>query len=201
MNQKTQKLVECGVLIALSVALSFIVLWRMPLGGSVTLGSMLPVMLISYRHGVKWGLICSFTYSIVNMLVGIIVYGDLFSWGLSAQAIVASMCLDYILAFSVLGLCGILGTKFWQYMIGMTLAVLLRYICHVVSGVFVFGYSMPKGFANPLIYSLVYNSFLVPELFICLGAGAMLYKPLKKYFVVKSKADGLSKKEVIKAIS
>lgn len=173
---------ECGILIALSVALSFVKIWKMPLGGSVTLASMLPVMLISYRHGLKWGLGGSFVYSIVNMLVLIFANGDLFSWGLSWQAIVASMFLDYILAYTVLGFAGIFGKKLWQYLAGMTFAVFLRYIFHVISGVFVFGYSLPKGFANPLTYSLIYNgAYLLPDLIICLAVGAMIYLPLKRY--------------------
>ena len=188
MNQKNLRLVECGVLIALSVALSFVKLFKMPLGGSVTLCSMLPVMLISYRHGVKWGLGGAFTYSIVHMLISMFAYGDLLSWGMSAQAIAASMFLDYIFAFTCLGLAGIFGTKFWQYMTGMSFAVAMRYILHVISGVVIFGSTLPKVFANPLFDSFLYNIYLLPELGLCLIAGAMLYIPLSKYMRKATKA-------------
>lgn len=181
MNKTTIKLVESGMLIALSAALSFIKLIHMPFGGSVTLFSMLPVMLISYRHGVKWGLGSAFAYSLVHMNICIFAFGDLFSWGLSPQAIVSSMFLDYIFAFSSLGLAGIFGRKFWQYMLGMIFAVALRYVFHVVSGVVIFGSTIPKNFSNPLVYSLLYNLFLLPELALCLIAGAVLYVPLEKY--------------------
>lgn len=181
MNKKTLRLVECGVLIAFAVALSFIKLFKMPLGGSITLCSMLPIMLISYRHGVKWGFGAAFTYSVVHLLIGMFVYGDLLSWGLTAQAMIASMLLDYLLAFTSLGIAGIFGGGFAHYMSGMVLAVLLRYVCHVVSGIAIFGSALPKGFTNPLLYSLVYNAFLLPELALCLIVGAIVYAPLKRY--------------------
>jgi len=188
MNKKTLRLVECGVLIALSVALSFTRIFTLPLGGSITLCSMLPVMLISYRYGVKWGLGGAFAYSLVHLSLSVFVFGELLSWGLNAQSIAASMFLDYILAFTCLGLAGIFGTKLWQYIAGMGLAVLLRYICHVISGVVIFGSWMPKGFSNTLVYSLAYNAFLLPEFALCLIAGVMLYVPLQKYMRKKAKA-------------
>jgi len=181
---KTLRLVETGVLIALAIALSNVKLYHMPYGGSVTLCSMLPVMLISYRHGVKWGLGSAFAYSLVHMFISMFVYGDLLSWGLTAQALIASIFLDYVLAFTSLGLAGIFGTKLWQYMGGMSFAVALRYLFHVISGVAIFGSALPENFSNPLIYSIVYNSFLIPELALCLIMGALLYVPLKKYISI-----------------
>lgn len=55
-QSKVRTLSECAIMLALSIALSFVVIYKMPLGGSVTLFSMLPVMLVSVRHGLKWGL-------------------------------------------------------------------------------------------------------------------------------------------------
>ena len=170
MNQKTLRLVECGILIGLSIALGFVRIFTMPLGGSVTLCSMLPVMLISYRHGIKWGLAGSFAYSVTHLLISMFVFGELLGWGISAQAIVGSIFLDYILAFTSLGLAGIFGTKYWKFMMGMILAVAVRFVFHVLSGIIIFN-SIPKDFPikNPLIYSVAYNGlFLLPELAICL---------------------------------
>jgi thiamine transporter len=180
-NENTLRLVECGVLIGLSVALSFTRLFTMPLGGSITLCSMLPVMLISYRHGVKWGLAGAFTFSAVHLLLSMFVFGELLSWGITAQAIIASALLDYIIAFSSLGLAGIFGTKLWQYICGMLLVMVVRYACHIISGVVIFASFMPANFSNPLVYSIAYNSFLLPEFGLCIAAGVMLYVPLKKY--------------------
>lgn len=188
MNKKTLPLVECGVLIALAVALSFIKLFTMPLGGSITLCSMLPIMLISYRYGVKWGLGGAFAYSLVHLCISVFVFGQLLSWGLTPTAIIASIFLDYILAFTVLGLAGIFGTKLWQYVTGMAFTIFLRYICHVVSGVVIFSSWAPDNFPNPLVYSLAYNAFLAPEFGLCAAVGVMLYKPLKKYMYAPSKA-------------
>lgn len=188
-NQKTLQLVECGIMIGLSIALGFVRIFTMPLGGSITLCSMLPVMLISYRYGVKWGLACSFTYSVTHLLISMFVFGELLGWGISAQAIVGSIFLDYILAFTSLGLAGLFGTKYWQYMIGMTFSVFVRFVFHVFSGIIIFN-SVPQNFPfkNALVYSVAYNgSFLLPELIICLIAGAVLYIPLKKYMHIQEK--------------
>ena len=69
-QNKTKKLVECGLLFAMSVILSFIHLPSLPYGGSVTLCSMLPIILISYRYGVPWGLFSGFVFSILQMAMG-----------------------------------------------------------------------------------------------------------------------------------
>jgi thiamine transporter len=183
MNKNTLRLVECGVLIALALALSFVRLFNMPLGGSITLCSMLPIMLLSFRHGIKWGLGAAFAFSLVHLMISMFVFGELLSWGLTAQAIVVSIFLDYILAFTSLGLAGIFGTKLPQYIAGMTFAVVVRYAFHIISGVTIFASWLPKDFPiqNTFVYSLAYNSFLWPEFALCLIASIMLYVPLKKY--------------------
>lgn len=181
MNKKILRLVECGVLIGLAVVLSMVKLFELPFGGSVTLCSMLPIMLISYRHGVKWGLGSGFCYALVQLLIDA---GKIPSWGLSPIGIFGSIMLDYVLAFTVLGIAGILGSqKMWKYIVGMVIAVALRYICHVTSGVVIFGQWAPTEFVNPFIYSVAYNSFVFVDLAFCLVAGIILYIPLKKYLV------------------
>ena len=67
-TKKTGTLVECSVLIAMAFVLSFIKIIDMPYGGAVTAASMLPIIIAGYRHGLKWGLITSFTYSILQLL-------------------------------------------------------------------------------------------------------------------------------------
>ena len=96
------------MMLALSIALSFVVIYKMPLGGSVTLFSMLPVMLVSVRHGLKWGLPTAFLYSLFQFFTGL---PDMIAWSLTPGMFVASMFLDYLLAFTVLGLAGLFRKK------------------------------------------------------------------------------------------
>lgn len=181
MNKKTLRLVECGVLIGLAVVLSMVKLFELPYGGSVTLCSMLPIMLISYRHGVKWGLGSGFCYAVIQLLLDV---AKIPSWGISPIGIVGSIILDYIVAFTVLGLAGMFGTdKLWKYILGMVVCVVLRYISHLISGTVIFGQFADGRFPNPFVYSLVYNSFVFVDLGLCLIAGIALYIPLKKYLV------------------
>ena len=102
-QSKVRILAECAMMLALSIALSFVVLYEMPWGGAVTLLSMLPVMLVSIRHGLKWGLTTSFLYAWFQAL-----QGKAFSLGgVSPWFLIASLLLDYLVAFTVLGLAGV----------------------------------------------------------------------------------------------
>ena len=115
-------------MLALSIALSFVVIYKMPLGGSVTLFSMLPVMLVSVRHGLKWGLPTAFLYSLFQFFTGL---PDMIAWSLTPGMFVASMFLDYLLAFTVLGLAGLFRKKgVVGCLVGMVLACLLRFFVH-----------------------------------------------------------------------
>lgn len=179
MKNNTRRLVESAVMIALAAVLSQLKIYEMPLGGSVTLASMLPIMLIAYKYGAKWGLCTAFTYSLVQLLLDL---GKVISWGMTWQAVVACFFLDYIFAFSSLGLAGIYGKNFPKYILGMVTAVVIRLAFHVFSGTVVFASWMPKDWNNPFIYSIAYNgTFLLPDLIICLVVGAVIYKPLKRF--------------------
>ena len=68
---KTKRLVESALMIALSTILSFIILFRLPFGGSITACCMLPVILIAYRYGTKWGLCTCFAFSLIQGIQGI----------------------------------------------------------------------------------------------------------------------------------
>lgn len=185
MNKKTLRLVECAVLIALAVVLSMIKVFELPFGGSVTICSMLPILLISYRHGVKWGVGSGFLYGLIQLLFDV---GKIPSWGISPIGIVGCILFDYLIAFTVLGLAGVFGSdKLWKYIIGMIFASALRYISHVISGTVIFGQFAPSDYANPLVYSLVYNSFVFVDIALCIVLGIAIYIPLKKYLVAPKK--------------
>lgn len=184
MVSKTKKLTTSSIMIALAAVLSAIKVWNMPWGGSVTLLSMLPIILLSVKFGVKQGLFASFVYSVVQLFFGI-VFDGLPGWGLTPEMLIACILLDYILAFSSLGIAGAFRDKGMRGIIGGTaLAVFLRFLCHLASGVFVFASAgkLWDGFEtqNTFLYSAVYNGiYMLPELILTVFGVYFLFKNKK----------------------
>ena len=181
MSPEVLRLVESAVMLGLATALSLVRLFRMPLGGSVTLCSMLPILLIGYKYGPKWGSLTGFAYGVIQLLIDL---GAALSWGMSPAALAASFFLDYLAAFTMLGLAGIYGKGMKQYVLGMCTAVALRFVCHVVSGATVYASSVPDEWLGQgaFLYSIVYNgAYLLPDLAICLAVGLIIYRYLKPY--------------------
>ena len=170
-----KRMVLTAVLIGLGSALSLVKIWQMPLGGSVTLLSMLPIALISIEYGVGWGLTGAFIYSLIQMGLDL---AAVLSWGLSPAAIVGTICLDYILAFTAIGLSGIFRKKgIVGICSGVLIAIVIRFVCHLISGTIIFDVWMPEGWANPFIYSVCYNgAFMLPELVLTMAGAILLFK-------------------------
>ena len=174
-----------------------------PFGGQITLVSMLPVVLISYRHGVRWGFLAAFTYALLEMALGAKTVSAAFLPGyfgegsMILKALV--MCLlDYVLAFSLLGLGGCLRNKVERpgnaLMGGSLVALFARYVAHVLSGTILFSgwaswYFTQDGFPawgaklveslSPemlgVVYSMVYNAmYMVPEMILTAVAAVLL---------------------------
>ena len=177
-KSKTERLVTSSIFIALAVVLSFIKVYNLPLGGSITLLSMLPICLISLKYGVKWGLMCSFLYGAIQLGVGL---GEIMGWGLDARMWVGCIVFDYLLAFGILGLSGVFRNKGKILMLtGVGISLALRFLCHFISGAIFFDIWMPEQFSNPYFYSLVYNgSYMLPEtIFTLIGAGIIFSVPV-----------------------
>ena len=107
MKNSTRRLCESGIFIALATVLSVLKLFEFSFGGSITVLSMLPIVILSYRYGVKWGLTCGFFYSIVQMLLGVNTISVFVLPGESQMVwwrIVLMCLLDYVLAYTALGL-------------------------------------------------------------------------------------------------
>lgn len=172
--KKTRKLIECALLIAIATVLSLIKLIDLPYGGSVTAASMLPMVIIAYRHGMGYGLLSGVVYGIIQQLTGL----NTLSWVTGWQSIVAVIMLDYVVAFAVTGFGGIFKklTKHSgvSLALGGLLVCVLRYVCHVISGCTVWaGLSIPDSAA--LIYSLGYNAtYMIPETIVLVVAGYYL---------------------------
>ena len=164
--KKSLRLTETAIMIALGFILSMLKIIDMPFGGSVTVFSMLPVIVIAYRYKASWGLLAGFAASLLQMLMGL----KNLTYATSAAAVIAIIMLDYIVAFGVMGLGGIFKGKIKDQGValaaGAVTACGLRYICHVISGCTVWaGVSIPT--SDGLLYSLVYNcAYMVPETLI-----------------------------------
>lgn len=180
-NGKTFVLVKCALLAALAVALNFVKFAPWPNGGSITAAAMAPIVLAGLMFGPGWGALTGFTFSLLQMLLD----------GISAPPVetvlwyILVILLDYVIAYTVLGLAGIIAKPFLKPVKGAvvgTLAVTaVRYLCHIASGILIWGVYAPEG--TPVwLYSLLYNgSYMVPEMIITtivvgLLAGAVFKK-------------------------
>ena len=154
----TRMLANAALVIALSFILSYIRLYKMPQGGSITLASMLPIFLFAYAYGVGPGMLVGAAYGLLQFIQDAYFVHPV------------ELLLDYPLAFAMLGLAG-LATKFndqWGVIPGIVLGTFGRFVCAFLSGVIFFGMYAPEG-QNVLVYSAVYNGFyLIPEAIICI---------------------------------
>ncbi len=209
----TRRLVESGILIAISMVLvliSNIIPLKLPFGGSITFMTMLPIILISYKYGVEWGIFGGFVFSILQMLTGFGTVSAFFMPGDSQMVLwkaILVCLLDYVLAFTVLGFGGLFRNKFKNPTIALSLgtvfALSLRFLMHFISGMLFFGawaewfftQEAIAGFgtwvlhnisgpALSIFYSFVYNAtYMIPEIIITvIGA------------IVISKVSSISKK-------
>lgn len=146
------RLVESAVMIGAAVALSFVKVWEMPQGGSITLGSMVPIILIALRYGAGWGVTAGAVAGILQFIIKPEFYHPV------------QVLLDYPVAFGALGLAGLARGSgvLAQAWLG-ALAIAGRFVAHLVSGVVFFGEYAPAG-QSPWIYSAIYNgTYLLPE--------------------------------------
>ena len=203
---KTRRLTESAMLLAVAIVLELVAKMFIPeqaFGGQITIVSMLPVVLISYRHGMKWGFVASFTYALLEMALGAKNVSAAFLPGyfgddaMIFNAII--MCLlDYVVAFTVLGLGGLFRNKIQKpglgLMCGSLVALGARYVTHIASGYILFSswaewYFTQEGFPawgaqlvealSPeglaLAYSAVYNGmYMLPEMIFTAIAAVIL---------------------------
>ena len=173
-SKTVQALVESAMMVALATVLSIFKIIDMPYGGSVTIASMLPMIILAYRQGVVWGLGSGLVYAAIQQLLGLSTLSYVTGW----QSVLAVIMLDYIVAFAVVGFGGIFRklarTQRSALMAGAGLVSLLRYVCHVIAGATVWvGLSIPNEAA--LIYSIGYNAtYMLPEAIILIAVAYYL---------------------------
>ena len=173
-RNKTSRMVTTAILIALAAILSLIKVFKMPMGGSVTLVSMLPIALISLKYGYKWGFFGAFVYSLVQMFLDL---GEVMSWGLTPAVLAGSIFLDYIAAYTSLGFCGIFGKKDSKAICGgIAVAMVARFVFHFLSGSILFATWAWEGW-NPYAYSFCYNGlYMLPEMIFTMIGAVILFK-------------------------
>ena len=177
---KTRILVECALMIAIGTVLSNIKFFTMPNGGSITLLSMLPFVLVSFRHGAKWGLFTGFVNACLQMMLGF--------WAPPTPTFIyflGEVLLDYVLAFMALGLAELFARPFKDRTVGVAVgtfaAGFLRFMCSFLSGVLVWG-NLTDGLAA-WTYSLTYNgSYMLPETLLTMVAAVLLCRVAPQIF-------------------
>jgi len=170
-NSNIKRLCVSAIMIALATVLSLIKVYTLPLGGSITLLSMVPIAFLSVSYGMGWGFFSAFVYSLIQLFLDL---SAVASWGLTPAIFVGCIVFDYLLAFTALGIAGIFRKKGTVGVIfGVCLALFLRFVSHFLSGIILF--RSFEVFNSPFLWSLFYNgSFMLPEmLFTALGTFAL----------------------------
>lgn len=179
-NQKTRTLVECALMVALATILSFITVYQLPQGGDITAASMMPLVLASFRHGPRWGLLTGFVYGLIQMMLGFknVMYCT------TIVAMILCVLLDYLAAYAVMGLSCVFGApvknRVASVAVGSVVAGLLRYLCSFLSGILIWGGYAPEDMPVWL-YSLTYNgSYMIPEIILTAIAAVLVMRVLDR---------------------
>lgn len=169
-------LCEGALMVAVAVVLSLFPLFKLPNGGSVDL-AMLPVLFFAVRWGVGPGLLAGFVFGLLQIFTeGAVAWG----W--------QSLLLDFLVAYTPLGLAGVFRGKRWGVFAGTILGCFARFLVHFVSGITIYAILVPTElfsatYTSPWLYSLIYNgSYMAIDAALCLVLFGLLYRPLKKYF-------------------
>ena len=178
-DSKTRTLVECAILTAVAVVLSAIPAFKLPFGGTVSWFATVPVLVASMRHGPAWGVPTALVYSFIQLFMGLQNFSYL-PYPKSVFYIFAAALLDYIIAFTIIGLAGIIFGRFKNQTAGIIFAVLLtglgRFTCSFFSGILIWGRPDDVTWTQSLpIYSLGYNAgWCVPDVILALAAVLVL---------------------------
>lgn len=177
---RIRALCEGAIMLALALVLNYlskVIFANMPNGGSISL-AMFPILFYAHRWGLGNGLLIGFAYGLLDMLLD----GG-YAWGWQ------SIILDYLAAYTALGLGGLFRGKRWGIFPGIAAGCLGRFAVHYISGVTIYKILVPTEvegfgvFSNPHLYSLVYNgAYMLPNMIIAVIIAAVLFVPMKKYF-------------------
>lgn len=172
-------LCEGAIMLALALVFNGLKLIRFTNGGSVDL-AMIPILFFAIRWGVGSGCLVAFVFGALQIFIDGAV-----AWGWQ------SLLLDYLVAFTPLGLAGLFRGKKWGIFVGTLICAFLRFLVHYISGITIYAIVAPTElfsitFTEPWMYSLAYNgSYMLVNTVICLVVFALLYNPLRKYILAE----------------
>lgn len=175
-SKNTRIMVEGALMIAMAMILSFIKILELPQGGSITL-EMIPLVIMGIRHGAKGGCLTGFAHGLLQMILGF--SNVMYCATLLSQ--VGCILLDYLLAFTVLGMAGYFAGMFGKnklvgFACGTVVVCLLRFVCSFLSGWLLWGSYAPEGM-SAVWYSLTYNgAYMIPDTIIAAVLVVVLYK-------------------------
>lgn len=163
----TRMITLIGISMAASTVLQFITIIKLSQGGSVTAASMVPIILIALIYGSEVGILTGFLFGIINFIVSPFALHPV------------QVLFDYPLPFMAIGLVGYFRSlSIRGILIGVILAMFVRFACHFISGVVFFGSYAPEG-TSVYLYSLLYNgSYMGMETIITFVVIALL--PIKR---------------------
>lgn len=135
----------------LAMVCALIPFLNLPFGGGFTVASMLPVVIISYMYGMKWGFFSAAIYSVIQVvmdlylgkgstLIALFMPNSEDYMGIGAA--IAILIIDYLVAYTLLGFGGAfrkMKNKTLGLTLGVVLALSLRYLAHIVSGYIFYG--------------------------------------------------------------
>ena len=196
MKKRLLCVTEGAIIIALAYVIELLCVWLntvsgvgalLPFGGTITV-SMLPIAYYSFRHGIGWGVGVGFVYSLLQMTLGFYVPPANKWW-----AVVLCVLLDYVIAFSVIGLSDLFAKMLGKRRLlgfgtGAVIVCLIRFACSFLSGVILWGSYAPENM-NVWVYSLVYNaSYMIPNAILtgilavalCAALDPKTLRPIKK---------------------
>ena len=161
-------LINISLMLALAIILSELRLYRLPQGGSVTLGGLIPILMISFKYGAEVGTLAGFLFGLMTII----------------QDPFVQVLFDYPLPFMAVGVAGFFRDRIF---LGTILAFAAKFICHFISGIVFFASYAPEG-TSAVIYSLVTNAtYIVPEMLICLAI--LKFLPLKRLLAAMDHSD------------
>ncbi len=168
--EHTKSIVYAAICIALSFALSYVRLFRLPQGGSVTLCSLLPLMIYSYVFGVRKGVVAALIFGLMQAVSD--------PWIIHP----IQFLLDYPIAFGFIGLTGIFKDNgifkkipALQLVLGAIVGCLLRYSAHIFSAIFAFGVYAAEAGYSAVAWAFLYNAFCLVDMALALAAGVIMF--------------------------
>ena len=180
-KMRLRALCEGAIMVALAQVLSYLKLWELPQGGSVTLG-MLPIFLYCARWGFGPGMLASAAYGILQLVLDV-------AYAVGWQSVLG----DYLVAFAVLGVAGVFSKAKLGFFLGTVAGCIARFLVHWVVGATLWAEYMPEKFfgmtmTSPWIYSALYNgSYILIDMAMIIVVGLILYRVMPKQMTSQRK--------------